>query len=325
MIKKIDTSAAQGVDDRRRHFIQQAASLMVLGLCARPAMAGDGTVPNSSGTSGPAMQMPADACDSHLHIIDARFPTVPGAKVLPHAAIDDYRLLQRRIGTTRAVIVQPKVHGTDHSCILDAVATLGGNGRGIGVLHPGVPDAELGRLDKGGIRGLRFSVWNPADTVTTIDMIEPLARRISDLGWHVQLHMSGDQIVEQAALLKRLPCPVVIDHMGRMPPKQGIKHPAFETVRALVDRGNTWVKLSGAYLNTDIGAPTYADAVAVMHSWIVAAPERVVWGSDWPHTTETHQKPDDALLIDLLAQAAPDKTLLSKILVDNPAKLYGFD
>jgi D-galactarolactone isomerase len=287
-------------------------------------MANDGVMPNSSGTGRPFVQAPPGACDAHLHIIDARFPTVPGVAVTPRATVEDYRLLQSRIGTTRAVIVQPKVHGTDHGCILDAISRLGGQACGIGVLYPEVTDSELHRLDIGGIRGLRFSVWNPADTVTSIAMIEPLAKRITDFGWHVQLHMSADQIVAQSALLERLPCPIVIDHMGRLPPAQGIKHPAFETIRRMMDKGNTWVKLSGAYLNTDIGAPTYSDAAAVTHGWIKAAPERVVWGSDWPHTTEPLQKPDDALLLDLLAQATPDKTVLSRILVTNPAKLYGF-
>ena len=149
--------------------------------------------------------IPANACDSHLHIIDARFPVAPGVKVRGYATIEDYRLLQGRIGTTRAVIVQAKVHGTNHDCLLDAIGKLDGNARGIGVLHPGVTDAELRRLHSGGIRGLRLSVWNPADTVTTIDMMEPLARRISEFGWHLQLHMSGDQIVEHAALLHACP------------------------------------------------------------------------------------------------------------------------
>jgi predicted TIM-barrel fold metal-dependent hydrolase len=268
--------------------------------------------------------VPPDACDCHLHIIDARFPAVPGVPIPPRATVDDYRLLQGRIGTTRAVIVQAKAHGTDHACLLDAIARMDGKARGIGVVHPAVADAELRRLDRGGIRGLRFSVWNPADTVTTADMIEPLARRIGDYGWHVQIHMSGDQIVEHASMLARLPCPIVIDHMARLPPAQGINHPAYAVVSRLIDKGNTWVKLSGAYLNTEIGAPTYADALAVTKRWIQAAPERVVWGSDWPHVTETHQKPDDALLLDLLGQAAPDATALSRILAANPATLYGY-
>jgi len=282
-------------------------------------------VPHSSGTARPDAQVPQDACDSHLHIIDSRFPLAANVGAVPAASVEDYRLLQNRLGTTRAVIVQAKVHGTDHRCLLDALGKLDGRGCGIGVLHPTVADAELRRLHDNGMRGLRFSVWNPADTVTTIAMIEPLARRISAFGWHVQLHMSGDQIVEQAALLDRLPCPLVFDHMARLPPALGARHPAYDVVRRLIDKGNAWVKLSGAYLNTEVGPPTYSDAASLTRSWIRVAPERVVWGSDWPHVTETRRKPDDALLLDLLAHAAADADTLSRILVSNPARLYGFD
>lgn len=322
-MKQLTThSAAQ--ENGRRKFLQQAAGVALLGMGAGLTEAEELVVPNSSGTDRPTFSAPPNACDAHLHIIDARFPVTPGAKVLPHATLDDYRLLQRRIGTTRAVIVQPKPHGTDHQCMLDALRQLGKDGRGIGVLHPGVSDAELRRLDEGGIRGLRFSVWNPADTVTTIDMIEPLAKRIAPLGWHVQLHMSGDQIVEQEVLLRRLPCPIVFDHMGRLPPAQGFSHPGAAIILRLIERGNTWMKVCGAYLNTQIGAPNYADALQVSRKWIAAAPERVVWGSDWPHVTEISHKPDDAVLFDLLAKATPDQATIARILVDNPERLYGF-
>lgn len=229
----------------------------------------------------------------------------------------------RRICTSRAIAVQAKCHRTDHSCILDALRRFGANGRGIGVVHPDVADPELKRLDAAGIVGLRFSVWNPADTVTTIDMIEPLAKRIADLGWHAQLHMSADQVVESAGMLGRLPCPIVFDHMGRLPPKQGPDHPAFRVIGRLLDKGRTWVKLVGAYLNTDEGPPGYADATRIAQAFVSVAPERLVWGSDWPHITEPH-KPDDALLFDLLTVWAGDEKTRDCILVDNPAKLYGF-
>jgi len=197
------------------------------------------------------------------------------------------------------------------------------NARGIAVVHPEASYEELRRLDTGGIRGLRFSVWNPVDTVTTIDMIEPLSKRVNDLGWHVQLHMSGDQIVENAALLERLVCPIVIDHMGRMSPQIGLRHPAFKVICRLMDTGRTWVKLAGAYLNTVSGPPAYADATAIARAFAEAAPERMIWGSDWPHVTEKH-KPDDALLFDLLTAWFPDEKARKRVLVDNPAKLYGF-
>ena len=192
------------------------------------------------------------------------------------------------------------------------------------MLHPDVSDAELRRLDAGGVRGLRFSVWNPNDTVTTIAMIEPLAKRIADFGWHVQLHMSGAQIDDNAALLNRLPCPIVFDHMGRLSPTKGPDDPAFGTIGALVDKGRTWVKLAGVYLNTQIGPPDYPDATRIARAFVELAPERLVWGSDWPHVTE-RQKPDDAVLMDLLKVWATTEADRDRILVANPAALYGFD
>jgi len=203
-------------------------------------------VPNSSGTAPPRLHAPAGACDAHIHILDARFAKTDGAPVLANATAADYALLQQRLGTTRAVVVQPKVYGTNNDCTLDAIARLGKSARGIAVVHPAVSDAELRRLDAGGIRGLRFSVWNPTDTVTTVEMIEPLAKRVAELGWHLQLHMSADQFVAHAALIEKLTAPIVIDHVGRLPPQTGVAHPAFAVIRRLLDRGNAWMKLSGA-------------------------------------------------------------------------------
>jgi D-galactarolactone isomerase len=261
-----------------------------------------------------------NACDAHFHILDPRVPT-PESNKPAGTTFEDYLLLQRRIGTSRAVVVQPKYHRIDNSCTLDAVRRLGANGRGVAVVNPEVADAELKSLDAGGIRGLRFSVWNPSDTVTKIHMIEPLAKRIADFGWHVQLHISGDQIVEAAAMLDRLPCSIVYDHMGRLPPTQGPSHPAFAVISRQLDADKAWAKLSGAYLNTEIGPPDYPDATRIAQAFVSGAPERLVWGSDWPHTTEPH-KPDDALLFDLLTVWAGAES--TRILVDNPSRLYAF-
>jgi predicted TIM-barrel fold metal-dependent hydrolase len=154
-------------------------------------------------------------------------------------------------------------------------------------------------------------------------MIEPLARRIAALGWHVQIHMSGEQIVQSAALLSRLPCPIVFDHMGRLPPKDGPAHAGFRVIAELIAKGRAWIKLAGAYLNTEEGPPAYADATRIARAFVEAAPDRLVWGSDWPHVTEA-RKPDDALLLDLLSVWAGDERTRDRILVDNPARLYGF-
>lgn len=279
-------------------------------------------VPNSSGTEPPRLKAPANAADCHIHIYDPRFHP-PVAKP-SNSTVQDYRLLQKRIGVTRVVIVQPRNYATDNSVTLDAIRQLGvGNARGVAVVRPTVTDAELKTLDEGGIRGIRFTVANPATAVVSIDMIEPLAKRIAALGWHVQLNMPADKIVENADMLRRLPTAVVFDHMGQLSLPAGLEHPAYAVIRSLVDKGRAWVKISGAYLNTRIGPPTYADATAIAQAYVKAASERLVWGSDWPHPSPP-VKPDDAVLFDLLAAWAPDEATRNRILVANPEALYGF-
>ena len=281
-------------------------------------------VPNSAGDQPPRLAAPADACDCHMHIYDAaRFPPLrPAARMQAQASVAEYRLLQRRLGTSRTVVVTPAVYETDNRVTLDAIAQLG-DARGVAVVHPTVTDAELKQLADGGIRGIRFTQFDPATAVTTLDMIEPLSRRVADLGWHVQIHMRADQIAAAASLWERLPSTIVFDHMGRLPQPVGLDHPAFAIIRRLIDKGRTWVKLSGAYLDTKVGPPTYADATAVARAFAAAAPERMVWGSDWPHPTEKH-KPDDAVLFDLLADWVPDAATRQRVLVSNPQTLYGF-
>jgi predicted TIM-barrel fold metal-dependent hydrolase len=281
-------------------------------------------VPWSSGTAPPKLKAPPHACDCHMHIYDSRFPVAPNAKMRPpDASVDAHRLLQKRIGTTRTVVVAPSTYGTDNSCTLDALAKLGVTARGVAVVDTSVTDGELKRLNDLGVRGIRFNLVQSG--ATTVDMLEPLSKRVNDLGWHVQVHMLGAQILETADLLQRLPSTIVFDHMARIPQPAGIDHPAFAFVLKLLDKGRTWVKLSGAYMDTRTGPPTYADVSKVARAYVNTAPERMVWSSDWPHPTElAHAKPDDAILFDLLADWAPDEATRNRILVDNPAALYGF-
>jgi predicted TIM-barrel fold metal-dependent hydrolase len=284
--------------------------------------------PNSSGTHKPVSTAPEGACDAHMHICDRRFALFgsPDAMV-DKATVDDYRLQQLRIGTQRTVIVQPRVHGTDNSVTLDAIRALGpAQARGVAVVRPDVADAELERLHAGGIRGIRFTLYTPTNAATDFSMVESLAQRVHALGWHAQLHWNADQIVEHAALLARLPCTIVFDHLARLPLPEALSHPAFGVVSRLRDGGRTWVKLSGAYLDSKTGAAGgYADTIGIAQAWVRQAPERVVWGSDWPHPTEpVASKPDDALLFDLLSQWVPDEATRRRVLVDNPARLYDF-
>ena len=279
-------------------------------------------VPNSTGAAPPKLTAPAKAADCHIHIYDARYAS--SSPVMADGAVADYRLLQKRIGVERVVIVTPRHYGTDNTVTTNAIRELGiDNARGVGVLRPTVTDAELKKLNEGGIRGIRFTVGDPKTAVVSIDMIEPLAQRIADYGWHVQLNMPCDKIVEHADMLRRLPTPIVFDHLGKPPEEQGIKHPSHAVIRDLLDQRRAWVKISGAYMNTLVGPPTYADATLVAQAFVTAAPERCVWGSDWPHPGPT-VKPDDAVLFDLLNDWAPDDATRHRILVTNPQALYGF-
>ena len=271
-------------------------------------------VPNSSGIDPPTLKAPLDATDCHIHIYDPRFPP-PVAKPA-NGTVADYRLLQKRLGLSRVVIVQPRNYATDNSATLDAVRQFGiGRARGVGVVRPTVTDSELKRLHAGGIRGIRFTTGDPHTAVVSPGMIEPLARRIARMGWHVQLNMPVDQIVSYAPILREIPTQMVFDHLGKVP---DTNHPAYRVIRDLIDRGKAWVKVSGAYMYKD-----YADATAIARSYVEAAPERCVWGSDWPHPGPAI-KPDDAELFDLLLAWTPDEATRTRILTINPESLYGF-
>jgi len=309
--------------DRRR--LMKTAGAMALAAAAgavRSEQAFAQQVPWSSGTESPKLKAPANACDCHMHIYDAKYPTDPKATLKPaDALVADYKLLQKRIGTSRNVVVTPSTYGTDNRVTLDAIAQIGPTARGVAVVDATVTDAELKRLNGLGIRGIRFNLVQAG--ATTAEMIEPLSRRVNDLGWHIQIHMKGEQIAGIQDLLLRVPSPIVFDHLGRLAQPNALDNPGFKTISKLIDKGRTWVKLSGAYQDTKVGPPTYSDTVAVARAYIKAAPERMVWASDWPHPTEK-DKPDDAVLFDLLAEWAPEEAMRTRILVQNPATLYGF-
>lgn len=266
-----------------------------------------------------------NAADCHIHIYDPRFPAWPERAPVKNASVADYRHVQHRLGTSRVVVVQPAAYGTDNRATMDALAQVGlERSRGVGVVRTDVAESELREMHEAGIRGLRFTQHDPRTAVTTAGMIEPLARRIQVYGWHTQLHLRGDQIAAMAAMMARLPGTVVIDHMARLPQPGGIAHPAFAVMQRLLDTGRFWVKLSGPYLDARAGAPRYPQIAPIASAYVAHAPERCVWGSDWPHPTECDIKPDDAELFDLLQDWAPDRNVREKILVRNPAVLYGF-
>jgi D-galactarolactone isomerase len=210
----------------RRGFLQAMGATIIVASGFDTTAGHAETVPWSTGTESPKLKAPPNACDCHMHIYDSRFPIAPTAKLRPgDATVDDYRRLQKRLGTTRNVVVTPSTYGTDNACTLDAMAKIGARARGVAVVDTSVTDAELKRLHDLGVRGIRFNLVQSG--ATTIEMLEPLSKRVNDLGWHVQIHMLADAIVENADLFQRLPSPIVFDHMARIPQPAGIDHPAF--------------------------------------------------------------------------------------------------
>ena len=277
----------------------------------------------SSGSEKPRFVPPPGATDCHFHTYDKNYPAMKGATLLPDDALpDDYRALQRRIGTTRGVIIQPSTYGTDNRLQVSSRQALGTeNFRVVAVVAEDVPDQELRRLNEQGVRGVRFNLGFPG--VLTVDSLKLLASRLADLGWHCQINMRPKQIEENADLLASLPGWIVFDHLAQVPQPNGLESAPYKVIRGLLDRGRTWVKLSGPYVSSKQGAPDYADAGSVAAAYVKAAPERLVWGSDWPHPSEKEYKPNDARLLDLFSQWAGEAAF-RRILVDNPAELYGF-
>ena len=263
-----------------------------------------------------SFRMPAHACNAHLHIIDPTYPN-DGKAETQIGTVSMYRQLAEELQLERDVFVQAKPFGTDNTCLTDAIARFGAkNARGIAVVQPDVTDAELEALHAKGVRGLRYSVWNPSNAIVSIDGCPGMAKRVKAFGWNIQIHSSALQIAAWRDMIASLPTKVVIDHMGRMDPHKGRDDPAFRVVCELIDRGNTWLKLSGPYLNTTSGVP-WDDAAALARAFAEYAPERVVWGSDYPHVTEK-VKPSEAVLTEMISQWFPTDEARRLALVDIP-------
>ena len=283
--------------------------------------------PFSAGSAQASISLPAGACDCHIHVYDRRFTAVAGAALLPpDATVEDYRSVQQRMGTERAVLVTPSTYGADNRPMLAGLAQLGAQARGVAVITGDEPAVELQTLHQQGVRGVRINLslgvlHQPGD-------IEKVARRIAPLGWHLQLLMPLEQWAGLAESLRTLPVELVFDHFGRITPELCGRHPAHALLLELLRARRAWVKLSGGYLVSPGHATDDPQLLPLARSFIDAAPDRVIWGSDWPHATASaghHPMPDDAAQIDALARWAGDTQQLQHILVHNPQKLYGFD
>ncbi len=231
-------------------------------------------------------------------------------------------VLHKLLGFERGVFVQSACHGSDHAVLLDLLAAAPDRYRGVALLKATTPEAEIARLHAAGVCGVRFHFFSHLGAPARYDDIHAVIAKVAPLGWHIAIHVGGQGILEQYDFMTSIDAPVVIDHIGRIDIGEGLNGKAFTALRRLLDRGNIWVKLSGTDRIAKQPYP-YADAVPFARMLADHAPERVVWGSDWPHPNHK-AVPNDGDLVDLIAAIAPDETIRHKMLVENPAKLFGF-
>jgi len=284
--------------------------------------------PPDPNTRTPRYRPPAGACDAHCHIFGPgdRYPYAPDRSYTPpDAPLSRFKELQSTLGLSRAVLVNASCHGSDNQVILDAIAQSGGAYRGVANADDSFTEAQFEALHQGGCRGVRFNFVKHLGGIPDMGEFHRVIAKVKPLGWHVVLHFDAGDLVEFGTLLRTLPVPFVIDHMGRVPVKNGLEQEPFKLLVELArTHESCWVKVCGAERISAAGPP-FTDAVPFAQALIAAAPDRILWGTDWPHPNITRFMPNDGDLVDLVPLMAPDAATQRKILIDNPQRLYGFE
>jgi predicted TIM-barrel fold metal-dependent hydrolase len=240
----------------------------------------------------------------------------------PDAPYEQLRTLHDYLGLSRGVIVQASCHGSDNRAMLDAIVRGEGRYRGVAIVDGSESDEQLQALDDGGVRGVRFNFVAHLGGAPDLEVFDQTVDRLADLGWHVVLHLDAQDIVTYADRLARIPVPFVIDHMGRVKARDGLTQPAFEALLGLMENPLAWVKVCGAE-RVSAGRRPFEDAIPFAERLIQVAPERVLWGTDWPHPNISQDMPNDGGLVDLMFDFCCDPQVRQKLLVDNPLRLYG--
>lgn len=276
----------------------------------------------------PRFKLPPHSCDTHAHICGPQsyYPYFPERIYTPpDSLLPAYQHLLDTLGVERAVLVQPSVYGTDNRAMLDALAADPARLRGVAVIETDTPMAELERMHAAGVRGVRCNIVDIKEGKgrLPIEMLTALAQRIKPLGWHLEFLMHVDEFPTLDTTLKNFPVDVVFGHLGYMRTDKGLQDPGFQALLRLAKDGRAWVKLTGPY-RISTGAMPYADVTPFAHALIDHAPAQVIWGSDWPHVMAKGTMPNDGDLCDCLAAWAPDEGQRARVLVENPARLYGF-
>jgi 2-pyrone-4,6-dicarboxylate lactonase len=283
-------------------------------------------LPPDPNPSRPVNQLPAGACDAHCHVFGpaAVFPYASDRSYTPpDAPFESLMHLHDHLGISRAVIVQASCHGTDNTAMLDAIKRSNGRYRGIAIVDGDVTDSQLADLDAGGVRGVRFNFVAHLGGAPDLDVFDRVLRRIEELDWHVVLHLDAKDIGTYAERICKIRVPFVIDHMCRVLASEGVEQAPFKKLLELMRNPLAWVKVCGAE-RVSIGKRPFDDAIPFARALIEAAPERVLWGTDWPHPNITKDMPDDGALVDLMFRFCPDVQARQLLLVDNPARLYRF-
>ncbi|MPZ10489.1 MAG: amidohydrolase family protein [Kiloniellaceae bacterium] len=282
-------------------------------------------MPRKLSGAPPRLKLPPKATDTHMHVYDDRFPGQAGGPPKPPlpATLADYRQLQAWLGLERVIFVQGAAYQFDNACLLKALEEFEGEARAIAVVGPDVDEATLAELTERGVRGARI-MHLPGGAVGMGDLLA-IHARTRPFGWSPIVQFDGRAIADYLAILEALEGDYVIDHAGKFLEPIGVEAPEFKALLKLIDRGNCYVKISACYETSKVGPPDYADVAALSKALIAHAPERMLYASNWPHVSKPiDDQPDDRLLLDLMADWAPDEAVRQIIFVDNPARLYGF-
>ena len=292
----------------------------------RPTSAEPTCPPPDPNPMRPRIKLPPLSCDSHFHIFGPGkvFPYAAQRAFTPHDAPKERLFaLHAFLGFERGIFVQSSCHGTDHAAVLDALKDAKGRYRGVALLAPGTPAQEVARLNDAGFCGVRFHFLSHLGAAPSYDAMRSVMRLIAPHGWHVAIHVTGRDLLAHLDFINSIEARVVIDHIARLDVTEGVGGAAFAALRRLLDGGRIWVKLSGTD-RVSKQAPPFRDAVALARALAEHAPERVVWGTDWPHPNIDAHMPNDGQLVDSIAEIAPAEATRRRMLVDNPAELFGF-
>jgi 2-pyrone-4,6-dicarboxylate lactonase len=275
--------------------------------------------------SKPRLALPRGACDSHFHVFGPakRFPFAADAAYTPADAPKEALFAMHKLmGIERGVMVQSAAHGFDNSAGADLIASNPGNYAGVALLPASASENDLKRLSAQGFRGVRFNYTPHLGEGTPVDQVIGFAKKLADFNWHLQIHMDSSFIADMAPALKRSPVPVMIDHMGRVDASKGLAQPAFSSLLSLLGSRQLWVKVSGCERISRQSSP-WKDAIPFARKLVEEFPAQTVWGTDWPHPN-LKEVPDDGVMVDNLAEIAPGEKQRQALLVDNPARFYGF-